>query len=272
MQRARRAFAQKRYVMLESEQREKKLGQGICVGCAGWSIGKKQAHLFPDGGSSAGSHLERYAQCLPAVEINSSFYRSHRPATYQRWAFSVPDHFRFAVKMPRQITHVARLAGSAAQPLLEDFLGEVAALGSKLGPLLVQLPPSLAFDANAASAFLDALRKRFAGIVVCEPRHPTWFESDAEQVLVHFRVARVAADPAPVPRAARPGGWGGFVYYRLHGSPRIYYSAYSEGYLETLARELTMACALAPTWCIFDNTAQGAATTDATSVVRRLEI
>jgi len=254
-------------VMLVSEEQKMKQGQGIYVGCAGWSIGKEQAHLFPE----AGSHLERYAQRLPAVEINSSFYRSHRPATYQRWASSVPDHFRFAVKMPRQITHVARLVGSRAQPLLECFLAEVEALGSKLGPLLVQLPPSLAFDATAAPTFLAALRERFSGTVVCEPRHPTWFESDAEHVLVDFRVARVAADPAPVPQAAQPSGWGGFVYYRLHGSPRIYYSAYPDGYLEMLTQELTKASAVAPAWCIFDNTALGAATADATSVVRRLE-
>lgn len=253
--------------MLVSEQREKKMGQGICVGCAGWSIGKEQTHLFPE----ANSHLERYAQRLPAVEINSSFYRAHRPATYEKWASSVPDHFRFAVKMPRQITHVARLADPAAQPLLERFLGEVEALGVNLGPLLVQLPPSLAFDANAVPTFLTALRKRFAGTVVCEPRHPTWFDFDAERVLVDFQVARVAADPAPVPRAAQPGGWGGFVYYRLHGSPRVYYSAYSEEYREALARKLTTASVQAPTWCIFDNTAAGAATADAISVMRRLE-
>ena len=71
------------------------------IGCAGWSIPKAHAGAFP----AVGTALERYAQVFDCVEINSSFYRSHRPSTYERWAASVPDHFRFSVKMPKQITH-----------------------------------------------------------------------------------------------------------------------------------------------------------------------
>jgi uncharacterized protein YecE (DUF72 family) len=202
------------------------------------------------------------------VEINSSFYRPHRPATYARWAASVPPGFRFAVKVPREITHGHRLA-DPEEPL-DRFLAECGALGEALGPLLVQLPPSLAFDAVVAGPFFAALRERFAEEVVCEPRHPSWFRPDAEQVLVAHEVARVAANPAPVPSAAQPGGWEGLVYYRLHGSPRVYYSAYSEPYLAALANTLRAAARAAPVWCIFDNTAQGAATDDALSVIKRL--
>ncbi len=238
---------------------ENKLHPNVYIGCAGWSIPKEHAEQFPE----AGSHLMRYAQRFSAVEINSSFYRSHRPATFAKWAASVPDHFRFAVKVPRQITHLRRLVDCVE--LLEGFLAEVGALGEKLGPLLVQLPPSLVFDAAIASAFFVTLRDRFAGSAVCEPRHPSWFQPDAAQVLVEFEVARVAADPvAPVPEAAQPGGWSGLVYYRLHGSPRIYYSAYEEHYLETLAGKLHVpAAASASVWCVFDNTALGAATANA---------
>src|SRR5690349_10182868 len=107
------------------------------IGCAGWAIPKQHAVLFP----SSGSQLERYAQRFNAVEINSSFYRPHLPATYARWAASTADDFSFAVKMPKVITHMRRLAG-AAEPL-ERFLDEVGSLGAKLGPLLLQLPPSL---------------------------------------------------------------------------------------------------------------------------------
>src|SRR5207245_7038537 len=104
----------------------------VYVGCAGWSIPKEHAGLFP----TQGSHLERYAGRLNAVEINSSFYRPHRPATYARWAGSVPADFRFAVKVPREITHRRRLA-DAAEPL-DAFLAAAGHLGDKLGPLLVQ--------------------------------------------------------------------------------------------------------------------------------------
>jgi uncharacterized protein YecE (DUF72 family) len=236
----------------------------ICVGCAGWSIPKAYAARFPEGGS----HLERYARRFPAVEINSSFYRPHRPETYARWAATVPDDFRFAVKMPREITHVRRLA-HAEEPL-DRFLAAVRALGAKLGPLLVQLPPRLAFDAGSVGAFFEALRARFDGAVACEPRHASWFADAVERFLARVQVARVAADPAPTPRGAVPGGWDGLVYYRLHGSPRMYYSNYPDTYLDALARTLAAAARSAPTWCIFDNTALGAATANALTVLERL--
>ncbi len=230
----------------------------ILIGCAGWNIPRAEQSRFPE----HGSHLERYARVLPAVEINTSFYRPHRQATYVRWAESVPAAFRFSVKVPKTITHGARLEGASA--LLDAFLAEVGGLGDRLGALLVQLPPSLRFDAPVADAFFRALRARSGAGVVCEPRHPSWFAADANALLVRERIARVAADPSPVPGGAEPGGWPGLVYHRLHGSPKRYYSAYSEEYLRALApRLLATAAAGVPVWCIFDNTAAGAALPDA---------
>jgi uncharacterized protein YecE (DUF72 family) len=210
----------------------------------------------------AGSHLERYGAVFNAVEINSSFYRPHRTTTYERWAASVPETFSFAVKVPKAITHERRLTDVG--DLLDRFLSEVAGLGSKLGPLLVQLPPSLSFQAGIADRFLSELRTRIVGRIVCEPRHASWFTPGVEALLAELRIARVAADPAPVPGADQPGGWRGLSYYRLHGSPRIYYSAYSPEYLSAIAGLLTRDVAAAvETWCIFDNTAAFAATGDA---------
>src|SRR5439155_1202934 len=84
-----------------------------------------------------------------AAEINTSFYRPHAAKVWARWAASVPSSFRFAVKMPKLITHERALT-RAREPLIQ-FLGEIAALGLALGPLLVQLPPSLAFDPRHAA-------------------------------------------------------------------------------------------------------------------------
>jgi uncharacterized protein YecE (DUF72 family) len=232
----------------------------IKIGCAGWSIWGTHAEQFP----AEGTHLERYAQRFSVVEINSSFYRAHRPATYARWAASTPAAFRFAVKVPKEITHTRRL-GEVVEPLAQ-FLAETSELGEKRGPLLVQLPPSLLFAADVVEPFFTTLRKRFAGDVVCEPRHPTWFTPDVEQLLADLHVGRVAADPAPVPAAAEPGGWLELPYYRLHGSPRIYYSAYSEEYLDALATRL----AATGGWCIFDNTAEGEAIVNALGLLERL--
>jgi uncharacterized protein YecE (DUF72 family) len=226
------------------------------TGTAGWPIPAALADSFP----TKPSNLERYAACLNAVEINSSFYRRHLPRTYARWAASVPDDFRFAVKLPKTITHDGRLAREGVE--LDDFLSEIAMLGPRLGPVLVQLPPSLAFDMEVAGRFFRRLRGSFAGMVACEPRHPSWFNPEAEHLLAEMNVARVAADPACVPAAGVPGGAPGFLYVRLHGSPRMYYSPYSASYLAELAERLR-ANPSAEVWCIFDNTASGAATANA---------
>ena len=232
------------------------------VGCAGWNIPKEYADRFP----AEGTNLKRYAQVFPTVEINSSFYRPHKPTTYERWAESVPDGFRFAVKVPRTITHFRRLKRVGDE--LDGFLAECGHLGPKLGPLLVQLPPTLAFDPEIAHDFFQGLRKQFKGQVACEPRHITWFEPDTSAFLADFDVARVAADPAIIPEAADPAGADNFVYYRLHGSPRIYYSAYTANFLENIKQKLNQAITSgADAWCIFDNTAEGAAYEDALAVL-----
>lgn len=228
------------------------------IGCAGWSLPRSERALFPD----RGSLLERYASRFPAVEINSSFHRPHRVTTYARWSASVPEGFRFSVKVPKAITHGLRLQG--AEILLDLFLTESAGLGERLGCLLVQLPPSLSFEPGIARAFFTTLRSRSPVPVACEPRHASWFTPEADAILIELGVARVAADPARVPAAGEPGGWPGLVYFRLHGSPRIYYSAYEEEYLDALAsRLLDHAAAGRQVWCIFDNTVLGAATRNA---------
>jgi len=237
----------------------------VNLGCAGWTIRREHSAQF----SGTGSHLERYATLFNSVEINSCFYRPHRFSTYERWAASVPEYFRFSVKLPKAITHEARLVDVA--PALERFLTETSGLGPKRGPVLVQLPPSLAFDSRIADSFFTGLRSRFEGDVVLEPRQETWFTKEVESMLRDYRIARVAADPARVPAAAEFGGYDRLVYLRLHGSPRIYYSAYSPETLADVARVLDDKSAQGiPTWCIFDNTALGAATADALTVKSQL--
>jgi len=236
------------------------------VGCAGWSLPRPTWPEFP----SEGSHLERYAQRFDAAEINSSFYRPHRRETYERWAGSTPGHFRFSVKLPQSITHEKRLLG--AMPELEAFLAEVEGLGARLGCLVVQLPPSLAFDGAAVKRFLSALRQRHEGPVALEPRHRSWFAPQAESLLSRFGIARVLADPVLFDEAAAPGGWPGLVYLRLHGSPRRYWSAYDDALLERLASRLRLARGEgAECWCILDNTASGAAVGNAMTLGRLLQ-
>lgn len=230
----------------------------IRIGCAGWSIGRDVAPSFP----GDGSHLERYARVLNAVEINSSFYKPHQASTYARWAASVPDDFRFAVKLPRSISHDQRLVDIAA--LLAAFSGQANTLGGKLGCILVQLPPSSRFDTGVADAFFTRLRQHFACALACEARHGSWFGDDATALLQAHGITRVIADPP----AGAPGPFvptTAMVYARLHGSPRMYYSSYSDAYLDQVAAWITGRDA----WCIFDNTASGAALPNALDLQRR---
>lgn len=240
-------------------------GYPVRIGTAGWSIPKLSAPAFP----VDGTHLERTARVMPMTEVNSSFYRPHKPETWARWAASTPLGFRFAVKLPKAISHEARLVG--AEAALDRFLAEAGMLGDRFGPLLVQLPPSLRFDRAVAEEFFTLLRARFDGEVVCEPRHASWFTDAAEALLAAHRVARVAADPAPVAEAGEPGGWDGLRYWRLHGSPVMYRSAYEPAVLDALAERLAAEAALRPVWCVFDNTADFHAVDDALATMARLQ-
>jgi uncharacterized protein YecE (DUF72 family) len=227
------------------------------VGCAGWSLSSAPAEAFP----AEGSHLARYAQVFSAVEINSSFYRPHRPATYARWRDSVPADFRFSAKLPRSITHDQRLQDVDA--LLDGFLAEVGELRDKLGCLLVQLPPSLVFEAGVADTFFSLLRARSETGLACEARHASWFTDEAAALLSRHRVASVEADPPPVAQA-RAQGDADLVYLRLHGTPKVYYSAYEEDRLQEIADGIAAHRKQGKTvWCVFDNTAKGHAVPNA---------
>lgn len=127
----------------------------------------------------------------------------------------MPDDFRFAVKLPREITHERRLREIGQ--VFKAFVGELAALDGKLGPLLCQLPPNLAFDVSDAEAAFDTMRQTFPGMLVLEPRHTSWATHSAQEVLQRYAIDRVLADPAPVWPASdfsEPP-----KYVRLHGAP-----------------------------------------------------
>ena len=228
----------------------------ICVGTAGWAIPRNIADRFP----AEGSGLQRYASQFPVVEINSSFHRPHRPTTWQRWYDSVPDNFRFSVKVSKEITHGRRLVGCS--DALGRFLEQVEILREKLAVILIQLPPKLEFDADVAESFFDELRARSPVHLACEPRHRSWFTPEGNALLENQGVARVAADPAICAEAAVPGGSSQMAYWRLHGSPVVYRSSYRDR-IEQIAKSLRLSATHQnPVWCIFDNTASSSGAED----------
>lgn len=238
----------------------------VFLGTAGWAVPKQHAALFsplPEGAKV--SHLERYAGLLNCVEINSSFHRPHRRSTWERWAAITPDDFRFAVKAPKAATHTAKLVNTGG--ILLEFFSAIRGLGDKLGPVLVQLPPKLAFDEGIAREFFTTLRELHAGQIVLEPRHPTWFTASVDRLLRSFEIARVAADPPKGSElAGQPAGWPGLSYWRLHGTPRTYYSPYDEHWLQAFANQIQLlnrGSEVQETWVVFDNTALGHALANA---------
>jgi len=226
------------------------------IATAAWSIPKKVSSRFAEEGNG----LARYASVFNGVEINSTFYRRHRASTFARWAETVPDDFRFSVKIPKDITHI-RAMKDIDEPLA-TFLEDIAPLGHKLGPLLCQLPPSLAFQAEQLDRALHVMREAYPEQIVIEVRHESWASIEAKDLLKTYAIDRVLADPAPVWPAA------GFAaaprYVRLHGKPKMYYSTYTEDEIEAFSKLLTP-----NSWCVFDNTASGAAIENALTMLEK---
>lgn len=236
------------------------------IGTAAWTLPKDFAGHF----STEGTHLERYARALSAVEINSSFYREHKPATYKKWAASVPPDFRFSVKLSKKFTHIDKL--NCDREAVNLVLSGIEELGPKWGALLVQLPPSLAFSAKISERFFSGLRERFGGLIAFEPRHRSWVSPEALALQIDFALTKVFADPEPCPLPTdgpskalveklvrgRP------AYLRLHGSPEIYKSNYELARLREFHSQIAhVRDAGAEAWCIFDNTTFGFATANA---------
>jgi uncharacterized protein YecE (DUF72 family) len=235
----------------------------IHIGLAGWSNPPSDKARRPSGQS----HLEYYAAHFDCVEINSSFYRPHRPSTYAAWALATPGTFRFSVKMPRTITHDSGLRGTSRD--MTQFFSGIEALGRRLRVILIQLPPSLEFEPRVAKAFFKSIPRQAGVTLVCEPRHASWYTGAAEGRLAEWSVARVAADPVRTVGAGSPSGHPDLAYYRWHGSPQLYYSSYSDTHLDAFAEEVRRHGRI-PTWCIFDNTARHAAWDNALAFVNRL--
>ena len=267
----------------------------IRVGVSGWKYASWRGDFYPQGLVQR-RELEYVASRMNAVELNGSFYSLQRPSTYQRLVDDTPDDFCVAVKGGRYLTHMLRLAD--VETALANFLGSgVLLLGRKLGPILWQLPRDLAFDPARVGGFLDLLprtTKRAAEIArghddklapdravtdvavdepvrhVLEPRHPSFGERDALDLLAEHDVGLVASDS--------PGAWPYFeerttdvMYVRLHGHTELYASGYSATSLDRWAEKVRR---WAGDGCdvhvYFDNDARGRAPHDAVSLLDRL--
>lgn len=196
----------------------------IHVGTSGWSYDHWTGVLYPPG-TPAAKRRDLYAAHFSTVELNASFYRWPREATFALWRAATPTNFTFAIKAPRGLTHAKKLF--APERWLARMETALDHLGEKLGALLVQLPPDLAVDLPRLDYFLGQCPARWR--VAVEFRHPSWHESEAVFALLEKHAAAyVVMSGANLPcvlRATAP-----FVYVRLHGpnTHHLYAGSYSD--------------------------------------------
>jgi uncharacterized protein YecE (DUF72 family) len=183
----------------------------IHVGTSGWQYDDWKGAFYPASLRSE-AWLTHYATRFATVEVNNSFYRLPERTTFERWRTGTPDGFMFAVKISRFLTHVKRLKDpeEPAQRLLDRAAG----LGKKLGPLLLQLPPTMRADPGRLRATLDAFG---AGArIAVEFRHPSWFSDEVLSLLDSHGAALVLADRRGVRVPSQPIVTGGWTYLRFH--------------------------------------------------------
>ncbi|MBA2403361.1 MAG: DUF72 domain-containing protein [Bdellovibrionales bacterium] len=218
------------------------------IGTAGWSIPATSLKAFVP----AGTHLEKYSQIFNAVEINSCFYKDHLARTYQKWASQTPSNFQFSLKLHQRFTHTKETFGAKE---LKEVLSQMQYLEEKWGVLLLQFPGSHLFDGKKMERLFHLIRKNYQGTLVIEPRHLTWTETKAVELMREFKVSKVFADPEKCPTKIKMD-FGKIQYYRLHGQPVMYTSSYSQNFLEQLVSHSDYHQNV---WCIFDNTKYGSA-------------
>jgi len=236
----------------------------IRIGTSGWTYAHWKGIFYPDDRPRT-KWLEYYAQEFDTVELNASFYRLPKEATFTNWFKRTPEGFLWAVKASRYITHIKRLT-DVNEPL-QRFYDRAARLGSKLGPLLFQLPPNLPYNARLAQAFLARLDPSFRHAV--EVRHPSWLNSEFFRQLQDNNTAFCISDTA-----GRYPYWeeitADFVYIRLHGSRKLYASEYTPEELEFWAKKITGWGR--ETFLYFDNDFEGYAVGDARRLKKILGI
>jgi uncharacterized protein YecE (DUF72 family) len=187
---------------------------GLYLGTSGWSYADWEGTVYPVG-IPAGARLAEYVKHYATVEIDSTFYGTPRRSTVEKWRELAPDGFLFAAKFPQEITHEKTLSG--AGQLATSFVRTMEGLGDKLGPLLVQLPPSFTVEGMAVlEDFLKALPGGFRYAV--EVRHRSWLRSDLPALLREQGVALTLIDYPRMPRMQEATA--DFSYVRWLGDRR----------------------------------------------------
>ncbi|MEV1332375.1 DUF72 domain-containing protein [Micromonospora costi] len=229
----------------------------MLVGTSGWQYRDWRGPFYPSGLPQR-LWLEHFAERFATVEVNNAFYRLPERDTFAAWRARTPGDFCVAVKMSRYLTHIKRMR-DPAEPVAR-FLDRATALGDRLGPVLIQLPPNLPADPPA----LDATLRLFPADVrvAVEPRHPSWWTAATRAVLERRGAALVWSD-----RRGRPVAplWRttDFGYLRLHEGRARPHPRYGRAALGSWVRRLAGTFGDVPAYVYFNNDPGGAAIVDA---------
>jgi uncharacterized protein YecE (DUF72 family) len=200
------------------------------VGTSGWQYRDWRGPVYPKH-EPVRRWLELYARRFPTVEVNNTFYRLPERSRFEAWAAATPSDFCFAIKASRYLTHIRRLRDP------EDAVGRIldasAGLGTKRGPVLVQLPPNLRIDCDALDATLRAFARKVR--VAVEFRHQSWDADEVDVVLATHDATRVLADDRGRTTGHRTGSW---TYVRLHRGTASPEPCYGRRALSTWAERL----------------------------------
>jgi uncharacterized protein YecE (DUF72 family) len=206
----------------------------IHIGTSGWSYKHWKNEFYPEGMKPT-DYLTYYAKFFDITEINTSFYHLPKDTTITGWAEKVPKKFKFCPKISRYITHIKRLKDP--EQTLEKFFAVFEPMKEKLGPVLIQLPPTLKFDYDVAEHFYTVLREEYKGFqYVMEVRHETWLSDDSLNLMTRFDMGFVVSQSgAKFPYSEMVTAKN--IYVRFHGPEALYASSYSDEQLVYFAEK-----------------------------------
>ncbi len=245
----------------------------IYIGTSGWAYDHWQGIFYPKD-LPPKNRLKYFSQHFKTVEINYSFYQSPKTSTYQEWFRQTPPDFLFSLKASRFITHIKRL--KEVRTPWRNFLKGAILLKQKLGPVLLQFPPSF----RASQENIERLEKflKYAplnkkGEKIClalEFRHLTWFQKSIYQLLKRYNVAWVIADSNRYPKDDQVTA--DFAYIRMHGPDALFSSKYTKKDLISLAKKIKRwqkECSFI--YCYFNNDFHGYALANAKELLEILK-
>lgn len=238
------------------------------IGTSGWSYSHWKESFYPKE-LKPKEYLSFLSKTFDVIEINTSFYKLPTVATIANWLNAVPENFKFCPKISRQLTQYQKL--NEPEESLKAFFEIFEPLHSHLGPVLVQLPPSLKFEAVKTEHFFKIITTKYKSYdFVLEVRNKSWFEKESLEMLKEYKIGLVISqsDRYPYLEAYTAKN----VYYRFHGPKQMYTSDYSDAMLREYAMKFKALIAKGHIiWAFFNNDLGGYAFRNAIELNKMME-